>query len=332
MKLIFSAILTSLLFFSTLNAQVVVFHQSADTLLSNIKISLAQPDKLNVEFRSSITYPAQNIENGTLNVYNSADSLVFSTTISTEAEKLYHVYITGLSTTESYSANPNGANVELAATVLCISDLPVIADDETRVVFLHAASDFPTVKVSQFPGIELIPSFAYGETVVMNLKAENNNINFVSPDSTLLLATYFLPLGEKNGQTVVVSLSGFISPISNRNGKVFSPFIYVQGLEGFALSNVTPVVSNKLNINDLKVFPNPSRGLLNMSFQSSSTLDVRLSVTNTTGQLVFETTEKMSSVGQKSLQVNLDKLQNGHYFYRLSQGEYSSAGSFVLSK
>jgi hypothetical protein len=88
--------------------------------------------------------------------------------------------------------------------------------------------------------------------------------------------------------------------------------------------------SNDL-ISSVRVYPNPGEGKFHFDFQISNPEIIRLEVLNMAGQLVSTTTQNLNP-GPTSLEINLDKLPNGMYLYRLSTSAWTNAAKLFLKK
>ncbi|MGB0881321.1 MAG: T9SS type A sorting domain-containing protein [Vicingaceae bacterium] len=83
----------------------------------------------------------------------------------------------------------------------------------------------------------------------------------------------------------------------------------------YSYSNV--VFVNFSNIEQLSVYPNPTNGLLNVSYKNNSLAEVLFNVYDVSGRLVESRNYQPVQEGFQKFKVNLRKLENGSYFYNL---------------
>jgi hypothetical protein len=332
MSRILTIVLLSSLSVFQAKAQLLVFHNSADTLLSTIKYTIAGGEPRLLDFRNNLFFNNPADVQGDIVFSNLQDSVVLVLEdVDLPAGTLKHLHLTGLSTQEGYLANPSGSETGLKAEIVTIESLPAPGANETRVIFVHGASDMPTVQLGAFPGPVFVNALAFGSSVAVTLPAINNNINILSSDSTLLLATYALQLEGRAGQTVVVMLSGFLAPLKNRSGAGFLPLLFAPGQNtGQPLPNVT-LVERKEAVSNLSLYPNPSMGQFNIQMEASAGGLYQLQVINLSGQAVLEKVVPLSA-GQNIIPMQLNDAAPGAYVLIFGQENRISAIPFVVSR
>lgn len=92
----------------------------------------------------------------------------------------------------------------------------------------------------------------------------------------------------------------------------------------------TSVEENVLD-NSLRVFPNPSNGLVNVAFDLPSGQQASLEVTNVLGEVVYNTTRNIGAGAQREL-VDLSALTNGVYYMTITAGDLKSTRKVTLNK
>lgn len=92
----------------------------------------------------------------------------------------------------------------------------------------------------------------------------------------------------------------------------------------------TSVAENALD-NSLRVFPNPSNGLVNVVFDLPSGQQASLEVTNVLGEVVYTTTRSVGAGAQREL-VDLSTLTNGVYYMTITAGDLKSTRKVTLNK
>ena len=334
MKNAFRYILTILFLLAiqcAVSAQVLIFHNAPDTLISTLKVKIGDGPVQSVNFRTTSIYSIGGDVDGNISIFNSADSLLLSTPVSLLASKFYHCYINGNSTMDGYASNPSGTDNALRADFLSVSDLPEPGPDQSRVIFLHGGPDLPSTDVTLFPSNDLVDNLSFGEYAVVNLKSDSNNINFRTADSSLLLVTFNLPLEGRVGQTVVVLLSGYIAPPINRNGPVLRGYMVVPGGDYILLNNVTSVRDTKM-AKSISIYPNPAKNQIRMAFTPQISGRMSIGISDMSGrQLSFRNVdaEKHESL---IIDTDLSNLPSGQYLMTISDGNEVSVLPFIVQK
>lgn len=334
MKNAFRYLLT-ILFLLTIHiaasAQVLIFHNAPDTLISTLKVKIGDGPVQSVNFRSTSIYNIGSDVDGNISIFNSADSLLLSTPVSLLASKFYHCYINGNSTTEGYASNPSGTDNSLRADFLSILDLPDPGSDQSRVIFLHGGPDLPSTDVTLFPSNDLVDNLSFGEYSVVNLKSDSNNINFRTADSSLLLVTFNLPLEGRVGQTVVVLLSGYIAPPINRNGPALRGYMVIPGGNYILLNNVTSVRDTKL-AKSISIYPNPAKNQIRMEFVPEMTGRMTIGITDMTGRQLSCRDTNVENQLPLIIDTDLSNIPSGQYLMTISDGNEVSAVPFIVQK
>ncbi|MEM7511716.1 MAG: T9SS type A sorting domain-containing protein, partial [Bacteroidota bacterium] len=88
----------------------------------------------------------------------------------------------------------------------------------------------------------------------------------------------------------------------------------------------TEELLEETNIAQLNLFPNPSRGMLNILFSIARDQEVSLEVINLEGKLIYEDTKRFQE-GDNLSQLNLQHIPSGFYFLKLipESGEHLSS-------
>lgn len=94
-------------------------------------------------------------------------------------------------------------------------------------------------------------------------------------------------------------------------------------------------LSNGVDVNGLvsgvKLFPNPSNGNASLEFFAAKSSMVKIGVTNTLGEVVYEL-QNQSSHGFNRLQLPFDQFVSGVYFVKLQTQKNSTSLKFVIQK
>jgi hypothetical protein len=79
------------------------------------------------------------------------------------------------------------------------------------------------------------------------------------------------------------------------------------------ISNIQNVATQEPLLKNINVYPSPSRGLVNISFNRSELQNAVITVTDQSGRIVYQMRNKSES---NLVQLNLQHLSNGIYFIR----------------
>ena len=93
----------------------------------------------------------------------------------------------------------------------------------------------------------------------------------------------------------------------------------------FAVSS-SPLNNVENSIDNFKLFPNPTSGILNLSFDSSKLIDASVTIYDLLGKLVYE---KSNLNNQDS--IDLQNLEKGVYLAVISNGELSTTKKIILN-
>ena len=92
-----------------------------------------------------------------------------------------------------------------------------------------------------------------------------------------------------------------------------------------------PEILNTLALNeyeianwDVNIFPNPSRGFLNITVNGSQSKDIKYTIMNTLGKIIYQ----QNGVSKRH-QINIENLSSGNYFLILEQDNYLTSKEFV---
>ena len=92
-----------------------------------------------------------------------------------------------------------------------------------------------------------------------------------------------------------------------------------------------PEILNTLGFNeyeianwDVNIFPNPSRDFLNITIHGSKSKDIKYTIMNTLGKIIYQQTGTF-----KRHQINIENLSTGNYFLILEQDNYLTSKEFV---
>jgi|GEM_PF-6125067 len=95
------------------------------------------------------------------------------------------------------------------------------------------------------------------------------------------------------------------------------------------ISNVQTVISETQLLENINIYPSPSRGLVNIDFNSSDLLNAQINVTDQSGRVVYQMYNKVKS---NLVQLNLEHLSNGVYFIKVNTKNKIAIKKLLISK
>lgn len=151
--------------------------------------------------------------------------------------------------------------------------------------------------------------------------------NRIALDSSVTISSGAVFVAWFQGGGGVALGTEALSPISRRSyevlGGAWSPYRDNTVNEYLIqVSSVLPVgvADGDDLVNDLNIYPNPSRGLANVAYSVDQVQDVRFTVMNTLGQPVWTKTHSGVSPGDYEFQIDVTSFAAGIYFLNMETG------------
>ena len=94
----------------------------------------------------------------------------------------------------------------------------------------------------------------------------------------------------------------------------------------------TSLSTNSFELSNLAVYPNPSNGLINVSFQTTSNDAVEIVLFDLQGRKVFKSKQNSNNQSMFNQSINTRRLSNGIYLLRAIQGNRSTTKRVIISK
>ena len=94
----------------------------------------------------------------------------------------------------------------------------------------------------------------------------------------------------------------------------------------------TSLSTNSFELSNLSVYPNPSNGLINVSFQTTSNDAVEIVLFDLQGRKVFKSKQNSNNQSMFNQSINTRRLSNGIYLLRAIQGNRSTTKRVIISK
>lgn len=107
----------------------------------------------------------------------------------------------------------------------------------------------------------------------------------------------------------------------------------------FRIFSTSRIANNGLNIgiedpigvSDIKLYPNPVKGLLNVDFELNRSRSVILTVYDLSGKIVLQT-ERSSNIGLNQIQINVSGLKPGLYILKGVSENQQFTGKFSVAQ
>lgn len=104
-------------------------------------------------------------------------------------------------------------------------------------------------------------------------------------------------------------------------------------LDGVGVINqLTDIFENTEMVSNFLIYPNPAFLNFNISYELKKQSEIKLSVTDITGNIAKLIKEEKQGAGTYSLQINMDKFDAGIYFIQLQQNDSVITQKIILSK
>ena len=121
---------------------------------------------------------------------------------------------------------------------------------------------------------------------------------------------------------------------STEDGKKMGSMVFIKNESNHFTKEELPTeisekFDNQSNIQDLKLFPNPTNNDFKISFQSKEPQDFQLSIIDSKGSVVYEK-QLRNFEGQFNEGVDLSAYENGIYFFNLSSKEKNITKKIVV--
>jgi hypothetical protein len=299
-------------------------YAGADKLLDNFAFRTATPF---VEVPAGVTIP---IGVALSNSQSAADALA-TFPVQFAANRRYVVVATGIV----------GGNPGFTLKVFDMGRENASTPDNIGILFFHGSPDAPTVDVV-VGGSPVINDASYGDFQgYLDLPASSVNFKLsVTPgnDNSRVVAAYNADLRWWRGRTAVIFASGFLGG----GGPAFEPWVALSNGGTFPL----PVAPNFRNDNgsddrtvkgqafasDMRLFPNPAFGSLNVEMTLDSDSDLQVSVLNIFGQEVQSRALGTQSKGRQLFSVNTGNLPAGNYLLSVRSNTDVQTLPFVVAQ
>ena len=249
--------------------------------------------------------------------------------INLQPDSNYVVTATGLVGMTGFAPNPEGISTAFTLLVKEGAELHAQTAGNFDFFVIHGSPDAPTVDVRVEQNNALIVNGASykAQTNYLSVPAGSYVLDVQDSTGTTTLARYDASLAALTDSSAVVLASGFLDPAANNNGPTFGLWVALpSGGNLIPLTNATGIknISNEIG---LKYYPNPTTGLLNVSFNSPSAATIN--ITDLSGNTVKALT---GNEGNNSLSINVNDLSDGMYIMHILTSAGSTNEKFTLIK
>ncbi|MCX7735528.1 MAG: T9SS type A sorting domain-containing protein [Candidatus Kapabacteria bacterium] len=170
----------------------------------------------------------------------------------------------------------------------------------------------------------------YSDNIKRDITNLLTNSNFKSEKSNVVSLSNKVAQGLKSGESEVT-----VTYNSLTAGTLFT-VISKQDFENADTTLSVEVLNDNLdifnNISNVSVFPNPSKGNINLEFELFKPTHCSLKITDINGRLIDLPIDEFLGQGKHSYSINLEKLNTGVYFYYFSDGISTINGKINLIK
>jgi hypothetical protein len=128
--------------------------------------------------------------------------------------------------------------------------------------------------------------------------------------------------------TTILSFQNCPTPVNPNTGSK----ITTQNIDYYII-NISPatIIQQYQNISNLNVFPNPAIDKLNISFNSTVSDNFQFTLFDITGKTLINQNIK-STIGENKTTIDVSELDNGIYFYTISNSVISQSNKIIINK
>jgi hypothetical protein len=195
----------------------------------------------------------------------------------------------------------------------------------TDILVFHGATDAPMVDVAEtavLGGAVIVDDLDYG---TFQGYLEVPTLDFVlqvqTTDGTPVVA-YQAPLESLglNDAAIVVLASGFLNPAGNSNGEPFGLYVALPAGGPLVALPLATSITERGNLSGMTAWPNPTNGLLSVSFDLANNANTILKITDMLGRNVLDLGSSTRVAGEQRMDLDLSGLANGSYLLQITSG------------
>ncbi|MDD3875223.1 MAG: T9SS type A sorting domain-containing protein [Bacteroidales bacterium] len=240
---------------------------------------------------------------------------------------------------------------------------PYISSDGSKILFDAGNSSFPSTAIGQvningtglgFP----ITASSLPNGIAVHSPCYNINEDIIFEGDAAGEKIWWLPNGSLTTFIINPSYSNDNSPVTLPDGRIASLWLpdnwhqikimNADGTNGYLLTDSSALFTEvfdigistgpayPVNINETlnqylwDVFPNPTEGILNLTFENVLSLNSKFTMCNILGELVFESDIKTNNMHEKkSTVLDISKFPKGTYFIVLFDGKTTTTKKII---
>ena len=251
-----------------------------------------------------------------------------------DLDSTYVIIASGLGDPSGYDVHPEGYNTSAKINFFTIPSISNINEDTVSLFFFHGGTDLADVQIKPSLSLPLIDTLRYNElSTQKNMEAVTYSMDVRSVGGSVLLSTFKLKTDSIGGQNLVVFLSGFLAPGTNKNGPNLSAFAAFEDGKVFELANITLVKNNISPVKELKIFPNPANAFVQIGFFAEKGMVLQTKLIDIQGNILDELPYSFYPTGKNRVSFDLNNYSSGIYFVQISDmnGQVKTA-QLIISK
>lgn len=320
-------------------AQVQMFHNSADPILSSADVYVDGLRYIsNAGFAHNSGYrefPSGDEVTVEVRASGSSETLYLAEH-SFSPEEYYTLVLNGVSDHGSFTPNPDGHPISL--------DLNVLTGKMERgaymmeVYFHNGVTDSPALDFRLLDGTMLAEQVGYGEitTEAVKMFAYKYFMEVVDSATGERLYVFEFDISQYLGRSILIFTNGFISPENNQNGHPFNIVAMLDDGELIDLRNATSSGGDDHTLPTAYLldqnYPNPFNPTTSIRYALPEASHVRLDVYNINGQRVATLVNGTMGAGYHTAIFEAGNLSSGIYIYRLQAGDFTDTRKMMLLK
>jgi hypothetical protein len=179
-----------------------------------------------------------------------------------------------------------------------------------------------------YPNYNLPPGLTLtGNPSNLKFPGNANSCAIISGTPTTA-GTYTLHFQVDAYGTTILSFQNCPTPVNPNSGSK----ITTQNIDYYII-NISPaaIIQQYQNISNLNVFPNPATDKLNISFNSTVSDNFQFTLFDITGKTLINQNIK-STIGENKTTIDVSELDNGIYFYTISNSIISQSNKIIINK
>lgn len=181
-----------------------------------------------------------------------------------------------------------------------------------------------TTEATWFMGATKTITWNVAGTTANNINTANVNI-LVSTDNGTTYSTLATNVANNGSATITVPMT-LTSTYDARIKIEAVGNIFYTVSKKFTLWDPN-VSTEKVALNDLKIYPNPTTNILNIEFSTKDSEKIKFDIFDLNGRLIKTVSQENSN--QVNQQINVENLQTGTYILVINTGKYTSTHKFI---